>query len=111
MFRNQNNDILSFMNYIYNTPSRTSITPISHPNFVAGFSNFETEVNDNNNNNNNTRNNNTNNSVTSSTNPNLNHSETVSNRHCLTVDSNSPNTTSSKRAKGWNSIGLKSTSK
>jgi len=46
IFQNQNNDILSFMNCIYSTPSRTSIAPISYPNFFAGFSNFETEVND-----------------------------------------------------------------
>ena len=101
----QNNDILSFMNCIYNTPSRTSITKISHPNFVADFSNFETDVNDNNSNNNNKRNNNTNNSMISSTNQNANHSETVTNHYSLTVDSSSPNTTSSNRVTGWNSTG------
>ena len=110
MFRNQNNGILSFMNCICNSPSRTSIT-ISHPNFVAGFSNFEPEVNDNYNNNNNTRNNNNNNSVRSPTNPNLNHNETVTNNHSLTVASSSPNITSSNRATGWDSTGWNLTNK
>ena len=101
MIRNQNNDILSFMNCIYNTPSRNSFTPISHQNVVAGFNNFETEVNENNNNNTNTRNKNTTNSVVRSTNQHVNLSETVSNRHSLTVASSYPNTTSTKRATSW----------
>ena len=98
MFRNQINDIISFMNCIYNNPSRNSFTPISHPNFVAGLINFETEVNENNNNNTNIGNNNTNNSMVRSTNQHANHSETVSNRHSLTVANSSPNTASTNHA-------------
>ena len=125
MFRNQNNDILSFMNCIYNNPSRVSVTPISHPNFVAGFSNFETEVNQNSNNNSNTRNNNTNNDTnhdsstvshhnhncTSSSNTRNNNTNTDTNQDSLTVSHHNHNRTSSSHAKGRNYQDRKSTNK